>query len=64
MLIAGIFLSFVLVLEEEQEGTVINQQVFAQIDMPTGSIVLNETNMTTESAPNISEYYYHACTWG
>ena len=55
MLIAGIFLSFVLVLEEEQEGTVINQQVFAQIDMPTGTIVLNETNMTTESAPNISE---------
>jgi hypothetical protein len=23
--------------------------------MPNGSIVLNETNMTTESAPNISE---------
>ena len=51
-----------LVLEEEQKGTVINQQVFAQIDMPNGSIVLNETKMTTESAPNISEYYYHACT--
>jgi hypothetical protein len=55
MLIAGIFLSFVLVLEEEQEGTVINQQVFAQIGMPTGTIVLNETNVTTGMAPIISE---------
>ena len=34
MLIAGIFLSFMLVLEKEQEGTIINQPVFAQIGMP------------------------------
>jgi hypothetical protein len=55
MLIAGIFLSFVLVLGEEQESTIINQPVFAQIGVPTGTIVLNETNMTTEIAPSISE---------
>jgi hypothetical protein len=55
MLIAGIFLSFMLVLEEVQEGTIINQPVFAQIGVPTGTIQLNESNMTTEIAPNISE---------
>jgi hypothetical protein len=40
--IAGIFLSFVLVLKEEQEGTIINELVFAQIGMPTGTIILND----------------------
>ena len=42
MLIAGIFLLLMLVLEEEKEGTIINQPVFAQIGVPTGTIVLNE----------------------
>jgi hypothetical protein len=36
MPIAGI------VLEEEQEGTIINQPVFAQIGVPSGILVLNE----------------------
>ena len=38
LLIAGIFLSLMLVLEEEKEGTIINQPVFAQIGVPTGTI--------------------------
>jgi hypothetical protein len=41
--------------EEEQEGTIINQPVFAQIGVPSDTIVLNKTNMTTEIPSNISE---------
>jgi hypothetical protein len=37
MPIAGIILE-----EEEQEGTIINQPVFAQIGVPSGILVLNE----------------------
>jgi hypothetical protein len=38
-----------------KEGTIINQPVFAHVGVPTGTIVLNETNVTTGMAPIISE---------
>jgi hypothetical protein len=53
MLITGIFLSYMLV--QEEDGTIINQPIFAQLGMPSDSILLNETNMTTPLAPTITE---------
>jgi hypothetical protein len=54
MLITGIFLSYMLA--QEEDGTIIiNQPIFAQLGMPSDSILLNKTNMTTPTSPNITE---------
>jgi hypothetical protein len=55
MLIAGIFLSYMLVQKEEEDTSVINQPIFAQLGIPSDSILLNKTNMTTLIAPTITE---------
>jgi hypothetical protein len=52
MLITGIFLSYVLA---QEEGTIINQPIFAQLGMSSDSILLNKTNMTTPTSPTITE---------
>ena len=54
MLIAGIFLSYMLV-QKEEDTIVINQPIFAQLGIPSDSILLNKTNMTTLIAPTITE---------
>jgi hypothetical protein len=54
MLITGIFLSYMLV-QEEDDTIVINQPIFAQLGIPSDSILLNKTNMTTPLAPTITE---------
>jgi hypothetical protein len=53
MLIAGIFLSYMPVVLEDT--IVISQPLFAQLGIPSDSILLNETNMTTLIAPTITE---------
>jgi hypothetical protein len=45
MLLAGIFLSYVLE----------DYRIFAQLDIPSDSILLNNTNMTAQVAPTITE---------
>ena len=55
MLITGIFLSYMLVQKEEEDTSVINQPIFAQLGIPSDSILLNKTNMTTLIAPTITE---------
>lgn len=52
-LIAVISLSNVAV--SEQESGTINQPVYAQVGMPSDTIVLINSNMTTKIAPTISE---------
>jgi hypothetical protein len=47
MLIAGIFLSNILVLEDHR--------IFAQLGIPADSILLNNTNMTARIAPTMTE---------
>jgi hypothetical protein len=54
MLITGIFLSYMPVVLEE-DTIVISQSLFAQLGIPSDSILLNETNMTTLIAPTITE---------
>jgi hypothetical protein len=54
MLIAGIFLSYMLV-QKEEDTSVINQPIFAQPGIPSDSMLLNKTNMTTLIAPTITE---------
>jgi hypothetical protein len=54
MLITGIFLSCMLV-QEKDGTTIINQPISAQLGMPSDSILLNKTNMTTPLAPTITE---------
>jgi hypothetical protein len=54
MLITGIFLSYMLV-QEEDDTIVNNQPIFAQLGIPSDSILLNRTNMTTPLAPTITE---------
>jgi hypothetical protein len=54
MPIAGIFLSYTLV-QEEENTIVINQPIFAQLGTPSDSILLNKTNMTPQIAPTITE---------
>jgi hypothetical protein len=54
MLITGIFLSYMLA--QEEDGTIIiNQPIFAQLGIPSDSILLNKTNMTTPTSPTITE---------
>jgi hypothetical protein len=54
MLITGTFLSYMLA--QEEDGTIIiNQPIFAQLGMPSDSILLNKTNMTTPTSPTITE---------
>lgn len=54
MLIAQIFLSYILVQEEEEGDTIVmNRQIFAQFGIPSDSILLNKTNMTAQIAPTI-----------
>jgi hypothetical protein len=53
MLITGLFLSYMLA--QEEDGTIINQPIFAQLGMPSDSILLNKTNMATPTSPNITE---------
>ncbi len=49
MLITGIFLSYMLA--QEEDGTIIiNQPIFAQLGMPSDSILLYKTNMTTPTS--------------
>jgi hypothetical protein len=51
MLITGIFLSYMLA--QVEDGTIIiNQSIFAQLGMPSDSILLNKTNMTTPTSPS------------
>jgi hypothetical protein len=45
-LIAGIFLSYLAVLVE-QESNIISQPIFAQVGISSGTTVLNKTNITT-----------------
>jgi hypothetical protein len=52
-LIAGISLSFVAI--PEQESSIISQPIFAQVGIPSDTILLNKTNITTQFAPSISE---------
>jgi hypothetical protein len=54
MLITGIFLSYILA-QEEDDTLVINQPIFAQLGIPSDSILLNKTNMTAQIAPTITE---------
>ena len=54
MLITGIFLSYMLVQKEEEDTSVINQPIFAQLGIPSDSILLNKTNMTAQIAPTIT----------
>ena len=54
MPIAGVFLSYMLV-QEEENTIVINQPIFAQLGTPSDSILLNKTNMTAQIAPTITE---------
>jgi hypothetical protein len=54
MLITGIFLSYMLAQEEDDDTIVINQPIFAQLGIPSDSILLNKTNMTTPIAPTIT----------
>jgi hypothetical protein len=54
MLIAGIFFSYVLVQEEEEDTIVISQPIFAQLGIPSDSVLLNKTNMTSQIAPTIT----------
>lgn len=45
-----------MLVQKEEEGTiVINQPIFAQLGIPSDSILLNNTNMTTPIAPTITE---------
>jgi hypothetical protein len=53
MLIAGIFLSYILV-QEEEDTIVISQPIFAQLGIPSDSILLNKTNMSAQIAPTIT----------
>ena len=53
MLIAGIFLSYMLV-QEEEDTIVISQPIFAQLGIPSDSILLNKTNMSAQIAPTIT----------
>ena len=53
MLLAGIFLSYMPV-QEEEDTIVISQPIFAQLGIPSDSILLNKTNMTTQIAPTIT----------
>ena len=53
MLIAGIFLSYMQA-QEEDDTLVMNQPIFAQLGIPSDSILLNKTNMTTQIAPTIT----------
>ena len=53
MPIAGIFLSYMLV-QKEEDTSVINQPIFAQPGIPSDSILLNKTNMTSQIAPTIT----------
>ena len=50
MLITGIFLSYMLA-QVEDGTTIINQPIFAQLGMPSDSILSNKTNMTTPTSP-------------
>ena len=55
ILIAEIFLSYRLVQEEEDDDTIVmNQPIFAQLGIPSDSILLNKTNMTAQIAPTIT----------
>jgi hypothetical protein len=54
MLIAGIFLSYMLVQEEEEDTIVISQPIFAQPGIPSHSTLLNKINMTAQIAPMIT----------
>ena len=54
ILIAEIFLSYLLVQEEEDDTIVMNQPIFAQLGIPSDSILLNKTNMTAQIAPTIT----------
>jgi hypothetical protein len=54
MLLAGIFLSYMPVQEEEEDTIVISQPIFAQLGIPSDSILLNKTKMTTQIAPTIT----------
>ena len=51
-LIAGISLSYVAIPEQE---SIISKPIFAQVDLPSDTILLNKTSMTTQFAPSISE---------
>ena len=53
MLIAEIFLSY-LPVQEEDDTTVMNQPIFAQLGISSDSILLNKTNMTAQIAPTIT----------
>ena len=53
MLLAGIFLSYMPV-HEEEDTIVISQPIFAQLGIPSDSILLNKTNMTAQIAPTIT----------
>jgi LPS O-antigen subunit length determinant protein (WzzB/FepE family) len=53
-LITGIFLSYMLA-QEEDSTIIINQPIFAQLGMPSDSILLNKTNMITPTSPTITE---------
>ena len=52
MLIAGIFLSYIPVSEEDT--IVINQPIFAQLGISSDPILSNKTNMTAQIAPTIT----------
>jgi hypothetical protein len=54
MLIAEISLSYILVQEEDDSTIVMNQPIFAQLGIPSDSILLNKTNMTAQIAPTIT----------
>jgi hypothetical protein len=54
MFVTGIFLSYMLV-QEGDDTIVINQSIFAQLGIPSDSILLNDTNMTAPIAPTITE---------
>jgi hypothetical protein len=54
MLLAGIILSYILVLEEE-DAIVSSHPIFAQLGIPSDSILLNKTNTTIPIVPTITE---------
>jgi hypothetical protein len=54
VLIAGLFLSYLLV-QKEEDTIVVNQPIFARLGVPSDSILINKTNLTTPLAPTITE---------
>ena len=43
-----------MLVQEEEDTIVISQPIFAQLDTPSDSILLNKTNMTAQTTPTLT----------